>query len=238
MNTLGDVKKTVRSLVGDDEGSWTGDSYLVPKINLAYRTAVLKLKTMTGQALEHLVEIPNFAWPDGNDGTQGLTSLAPFQQPGQPLEGLYQPMFVYWKPAGAQPRFYRQAVEKQTLPFSLPLTDSWFTKMYFTWMHSSLHITSINAQVDLLIDGRTNPPALVKDEDALVAHPDMQTAVEPLTLQIIGAEAGNTQYQNSGNAGYMSAIADICNLLILAKQGYTARGGRMARESRLGWFWW
>ncbi len=238
MNTLGDVKKMVRSLVGDDEGSWTGDSYLVPKINFAYQSVYLKLKTSTGQALEKLVEIPNFTSPDGNDGTQGFSSLAQFQQPGGPLEGLYQPMFVYWKPAGAQPRFYRQAIEKQTLPFSLPLTGSWFTKMYYTWESSQLLTTPINAAIDLLVDGRFSPPPLTKDEDVLVIHPDASTAVIPATLQIVGVEAGNSQFQAQGQAAAQAATDDICNLLQLARQGYSARGGRMARESKLGWFWW
>lgn len=238
MNTLGDVKKTVRSLVGDDEGSWTGDSYLVPKINFAYRTAYLKIKTATGQALEQGIEIPDFADANNNDGTKGLTSLAAFQQPGKPLEGLYQPLFLWWKPAGAQPRFYRECVEKQTLPSSLPLVGSWFTQMYFTWRSNQLLVTPINAPIDLLVDGRFNPPPLVKDEDVLVVHPDMETAVSPLTLAVIGTEAGNTGFQSQGQAAADIAIDNICNLLTLAKQGYTARAGRMAQGSRLGWFWW
>lgn len=238
MNTLGDVKKTVRSLVGDDEGSWTGDSYLVPKINFAYRTAYLKIKTATGQALEQTVQIPDFTDPNNNDGTTGLNSLAAFQQPGKPLAGLYQPMYLWWKPAGAQPRFYRQAVEKQTLPFTMPLTGSWFTAMYWTWQSNQLLVTPINAPIDILVDGRFNPPPLTKDEDVLVVHPDMETAVSPLTVAAIGMEAGNSQFQTTGQGAAEMAIDNICNLLTLAKQGYTARAGRMARESRLGWFWW
>lgn len=238
MNTLGDVKRTVRSLVGDDEGSWTGDSYLVPKINFAYRTAYLKIKTATGQALERGVEIPDYTDANNNDGNVGLTSLAPMQQPGKPLEGLYQPMFLWWKPAGAQPRFYREAIERQVVPFSLPLTQSWFQKVYFTWESFQLKLTPILAPIDIKVNGRFNPPPLVKDEDVLVAHPDMETAVSPLTLAVIGTEAGNSQFQQQGQAGADIAIDNICNLLTLAKQGYTQRGGRMARESRLGWFWW
>lgn len=238
MNTLFDVKKRVRSLIGDDEGSWTGDSYLVPKINFAYQTAYLKLKTATGQSLEHRAEILNYINPGGNDGTSGITSLADFQQPGQPLEGLYQPMLVWWKPALAQPRFYRECIERETMPFSLPLTQTWFTKMYFTWQAFQLLMTPINAAIDILVDGRFTPPPLVKDEDVLVAHPDMSTAVIPLTVAIVGLEAGNSQFQNTGQAAADIAIDNICNLLMLAKQGYTQRGGRMARESKLGWFWW
>lgn len=238
MNTLGDVKRTVRSLVGDDEGSWTNDSYLVPKINFAYRQAYLKIKTATGQALEQLAAIPNFTDANNNSGTTGLTSLEAFQQPGKPLSGLYQPMYLWWKPAGAAPRFYREAIEKQTLPFSLPLTGSWYERMYFTWEHNALLVTPLNLPIDILVDGRFNPPPLVKDEDVLVVHPDAETAVSGATLGIIGVEAGNNGFQTTGAAMADEAIDNICNLLTLAKQGYTQRGGRMARESRLGWFWW
>jgi hypothetical protein len=238
VNTLGDVKKTVRSLIGDDEGSWTNDGYLVPKINFAYRTAYLKIKTATGQALEQLVQIPDFTDANGNDGTTGITSLAAFQQPGKPLCGLYQPMFVYWKPAGAAPRFYREAVEKQTLPFTQSLAGSWYERMYWTWQHNTLQVTPLNLPIDILVDGRFNPPPLVKDEDVLVVHPDMETAVSGATLGIVGVEAGNSGFQQTGEQLADQAIDNICNLLTLAKQGYTQRGGRMARPSHLGWFWW
>ena len=55
MNTLFDVKKTVRSLVGDDAGEWTNDGYLVPKIQFAYRTQTLYIKRSTGSNLEQMV---------------------------------------------------------------------------------------------------------------------------------------------------------------------------------------
>lgn len=239
MNTLYDVKKTVRSLVGDDEGSWTGDGYLIPKINFAYRTAIRQIETATGQTLERNVEIPAYIDPNGNQGTQGLTSLYPQQQPGKPLFGLYQPMEIYWKPAGSQPRFYRQAVEKETLPFALPFAGNWWSPMYWTWQNQQLQTTPLNVIMDILVLGRFQPPDLEKDEDVLAAHPSMESLVTPMTLGLIGIEAGNPNFQSSGKMMADMAMNDICNLLTLAKQGYTARGGRMARShGGLGWYWW
>src|SRR6266704_1629989 len=121
MNTLYDVKQTVRSLVGDDSSEWTKDGYLVPKINFAYRIQTLYNKRATGANLEQLVEIPNATDPAGNPTTQGLTSLAPFQQPGKPLYGMYEPLYMWWKPAGQPECYYREAFEKKTLPFTNPV---------------------------------------------------------------------------------------------------------------------
>lgn len=245
MNTLFDVKKTVRSLVGDDDGSWTTDSYLLPKINLAYRTQTTYIKKATGQNLERMVEIPAATDANGNPTTQGLTSLANLQQPGKLLEGLYQPLFLWWKLAGQPESCYRQLIEKKTLPLTTPQTNAtlpapWpLTQMYFTWRRNQLFVTPLNQPVDLLVDGRFNPPALVKNEDVLVVHPDMDTAVAPATVAIIGLEAGNPGYQQTGQAMAEEACDNIRDLLIMEKQGYTARAGRNARgwTQRRGWFW-
>lgn len=244
MNTLLDVKRTVRSLIGDDEGSWTNDSYLVPKINFAYRTEYLKLKTQSGQSLEQMVEIPDFTDANGNDGLKGLTSLAQFQQPGEPLVGLYQPMYLWWKPAGQPPSSYKLAVEKQTMPIpnggsSNNVAPPSFvgSGMYWTWRSSQIFVSPINRLIDLLIDGRFGPPPLVKDEDVLVVHPDMETLVSPSTLAMVGVESGNTGWQTAGATMVEDARDNICNLLQLAKQGYTARAGHMGRFHRRGWFW-
>lgn len=239
MNTLYDVKKTVRSLVGDDEGSWTGDSYLVPKINFAYRTAILAIEQATGQSLERGVDIPAYYDQNGNQGTQGLTSLYPLQQPGQPLAGLQMPMEVWWKPSGSDPRFYREAVLKQTLPFALPFTGNWFSPMYWTWQNQQLQLTPINVILDFLVLGRFQPLDLVKDNDVLAAHPSMETLVTPTTLALIGVEAGNPNFQSVGQQMAEIAMNNLCNLLTMAKQGYTARGGRMSKSrGGLGWYWW
>lgn len=237
MNTLFDVKQTVRSLVGDDAKEWTTDSYLNPKIQFAYRTQTLYIKRASGSNLEQLVEIPAALDANNNPTTAGLTSLAQFQQPGQPLEGLYEPLYMWWKPAGAPEYQYREAFEKKTLPFVYPVS-SMMTAMYFTWRANQLFVTPVNAPVDLLIDGRFNPPALVKDEQVLVVDPDMEVPLTSATLGLVGIEAGNTGYTQAAVDMVESQADDIVAKLIRGKQGYTARAGSAARRARgLGWFW-
>ena len=237
MNTLFDVKATVRSLVGDDVGEWTNDGYLVPKINLAYRTQYLYIKRGCGSSLEKIVEIPNAPDVNNNDANTGLTSLAAQQQPGKLLSGLYEPLYMWWKPAGTPDSYYNEVFEKKTLPFSLPVSCNPSAAMYFTWRGNQLFITPINAPIDILVDGRFNPPPLVKDQDVLVADIDMETTVSPATLAIVGVECGNPNYQSTGQAMAESAADDIVAKIIRGKQGYTARAGSNSRRNRRGWFW-
>ena len=238
MNTLFDVKKTVRSIVGDDEGSWTNDGYLVPKINYAYRAQTLYIKRGTGSNLEKLVEIPNATDGNGNPTNQGLTSLAPQQQPGKLLDGLDEPLYLWWKPAGQPDNFYREAIEKKTLPFALPQLSSFQTRMYFTWRANQLFVTPVNCAIDILVDGRFNPPPLTKDQDPLVVDPEMEVCVTPATMALIGIESGNPSYTNMGTEAE-AAADDFVAKIVRGKQGYTARAGSNSRRARgLGWHWW
>lgn len=239
MNTLFDVKQTVRSIVGDDSQQWTKDSYLVPKINYVYRTQTLYIKRSTGCNLEQLVEIPAALDAGGLPNNAGLVGLAPYQQPGQPLAGLYEPLYLWWKPAGAPEWQYREAFERKTLPFVNPLS-SMATAMYFTWRGNKLWVTPINMSIDLLIDGRFNPPPLTKDQDVLVVDHDMEVAVTAGTLGIVGIESGNPGYQESALVMVESAADDIVAKLVRQKQGYTARAGSAStcrRNNGIGWNW-
>lgn len=237
MNTLFDVKKTVRSLVGDDNAEWTTDGYLLPKINFAYRTQTLYIKRATGANLEQLVEIPNALDPATNPTNQGLTSLAVFEQPGGPLEGLFSPLYMWWKPANAPDYQYREAFAKKTLPFVYPVS-SMATAMYFTWRGNQLFVTPVNMPVDILVDGSFNPPPLTKDEQMLVVDPDMEVPLTSATLGLVGIEAGNTGYTQAAVDMVESQADDIVAKIMREKQEYTARAGSNARRNRgCGWFW-
>lgn len=246
MNTYFDVKQTVRSLIGDDDpNGWLNESYLGPKVNYAYRRQTLYIKRSTGSNLEKMVEIPAALDDAGNPTTQGLTSLALYQQPGKFLDGLYEPLYLWWKPAGAPKRAYREMREPKTIipgnsnpAGSQPVTSTyWGGNMAFTWRGNQLFVTPINAPIDFLVDGRFNPPALVKDQDVLVVDPDMEVAVTMGTIPLIGLE--------SGNAGWSAAVAeceaaadDIVAKIVRGKQGFTARAGSNSRRARgCGWFW-
>jgi hypothetical protein len=247
LNTLGDVKATVRSIIGDDDSNgWLSDDYLVPKINFAYRFYYLYIKNATGANLERMVEIPAATDVNGNPITQGLTTLAKFQQPGNLLDGLYEPLFLFWKLAGSPEYCYRQMVEKKTiLPgqsvaggSSQPV-NFWGTNAFgWTWRGNQIFLSPISSfAVDFLVDGRFNPPALVKDTDQLVVDPDMEICVTPATLAIIGTESGNASYTAAGAQAELAAD-NIVAKLIRQKQGFTARAGSNNRRQRgCGWFW-
>lgn len=246
MNTLFDVKETVRSIVGDDDpNGWLRNSYLVPKINYVYRRQYLYIKRSTGSNLEQMVEIPNALDPNGNPINQGQTSLAAFQQKGKPLAGMYQVLGVWWKPAGAQERFYREARERKTVLPGLAVPGTYSGSGFFgggmewTWRSNQLYVTPMNNAIDILVDGRFNPPPLVKDEDVLVVHPDMQVAVETGVIPIIGIEAGNPNYEALGDQAEACAD-DIVAQLVRDKQGVTYRAGTNSRRGgcgAMGWRW-
>ena len=239
MNTLFDVKQSVLSLMGEENSGTANDSYLVPKINFAYKTQTLYIKRATGTALEQIVEIPNALDANGNNSNQGLNSLAQFQQKGQPLCGLYEPLFMWWKPAGAPERAYVECYEKKTLPFSTPLIYSPTQQMYFTWRTNTIFVTPISAPIDLLIDGRFNPPPLVKNEDYLVIDTDAEVPVTTGTIALIGAfDRGNAALEQSALTLCEAAADDIVAKIIRQKQGYTARAGSNAwRKQHRGWSW-
>ena len=100
-------------------------------------------------------------------------------------------------------------------------------------------MTAINAPIDLLIDGRFNPPALVKDEQVLIVHPDMEVPLTTASLGLVGIEAGNTGYTQAAVDMVESQADDIVADLIRQKQSYTYRAGANARRNRgQGWWWW
>ena len=239
MNTLFDVKHTVRTLIGDDEHGTLTDDYLVPKINFAYRTQTLALMQATGSNLEQVVEIPDSTDVNGNDASKGLTSLAALQQPGGLLDGLVEPLYLWWKPAGAPENQYREMLEKKTLPFVDPSTTGMWSQMCFTWRGNQLFVTPLNLPVDLLVDGRFAAHALTKNEDTMAIHPLMETTVTPASLALCGIEMGNVGFQQAGAQAAKDAADNLCNLIMMSKQGYTARAGSMSwRRAQRGYFWW
>ena len=247
MNTLLDVKATVRSLIGDDDpNGWLKDSYLLPKINYIYRRQTLYIKRSTGMNLENMVEILNAFDPRNNPTSQGLTSLAVYQQKGGPLAGMYEPLEVWWKPAGSSARFYREARPRKTILPGVAVpgayTGSGFfgSGMEFTWRGNQLFVTPLNNQIDILVDGRFNPPPLLKDQDVLVVDPDMQVALETGTITAIGVEAGNPSWTGVMEEAE-ACCDDIVAKLVRQKQDVTARAGtnssRRGRGWGCGWGW-
>lgn len=232
MNTLFDVKKTVQSLAGDNENGTLTDDYLVPKINFAYRTQVLYIMQAAGANLELEVEIPNAKDANGNDTNKGLTSLGVYQQPGKYLDGLIEPLFVWWKPAGAADNLYKLCIDKKTLPFTLAQQVGAWGAVYTTWRGNELFVTPTNLAVDFMVDGRFNAHTLVKNEDKLAAHPMMETTVTPATMALMAWDGWNFPGVVSPGQAAKDAADNICNLIMMGKQGYTARAGSMGCRQR------
>lgn len=234
MNTLFDVKETIRSLAGDNENGTLTDDYLVPKINFAYRTQTLGIMQATGANLELEVEIPNAIDKNGNNTSQGLTTLGAYQQPGGPLDGLIEPLFLWWKPAGSSINMYngREYSEKKTPPFVNSQTVGALTRLYFTWRGNELFITPTNLAIDIMVDGRFNAHTLVKNEDKLAAHPMMETTVTPATMAAMQWDGFSFPGDVSPGVAAKNALDNICNLVMMGKQGYTARAGSMGCRQR------
>lgn len=225
--------------MGEENSGTANDAYLVPKINFVYRAQTLYIKRSTGTNLERVVEVPNALDANNNSTNQGLGSLAAQQQPGKLLAGLYEPLLLWWKPANAPERAYVPCFERKTLAFSTPQTYSPGQQMQWTWRENQLYVTPVSAPIDLLIDGRFNPPPLLKDADVLVVDPDMETPVTVGTIGVIGAfDRGNGAMASAATEISDGSLDDIVAKLVRQKQGYTARAGSNAwRRQQRGWFW-
>lgn len=232
MNTLGDVVTECQGLLGDPDGEWVTRGYILPFINTAYRLAYLFLKNATGRNLEGLQEVL--------DLPQGTTTLYPQQAPGQPLSGLTDPLQVWWKPAGMPANCYRPMSPKETLPFVGPpgLQPGLLgVGMWFTWRGNQLTITPISQAIDVMVDGRFNPPPLVDDKQILVVSPDLQTPLAMSAVALTGVERANPAVLAGYSAEAEAALDNIAADLLRQKQLFPKRLGRMAPQSGGEWGW-
>lgn len=232
MNTLGDVRLEVRSLLGDPDGDWVTDGYVTPIINTTYRLQTLAIKNATGKNLENIVIVQNVE--------AGTTSLYPQQAKGQPLEGLYNPLFVSVKVAGAPPNYFWPAkycggLPRVAPPGPVPSLNG--IDVWWTFIGNKLLITPVNGAIDIEVHGRYNPPALAKPEDILVVSPDMESVTATGSAAVAGVERTNPQmlegYAQMALAGLDNIIADLTR----QKQGALVRPARMDRNSA-GWYGW
>lgn len=233
MNTLQDVKAKVRALLGDPDGDWVTDAYILPLINVTYNLQYLYLKNATGKNLERTVLCL---------GVQpGTNSLYPLQAGGEPLAGLYTPLEVWTKPAGAPANYFTEALEREDLPHvALPGVQpvQFGPRAYWRWQGNQLQLTPIAIALDIEVTGRFNPPPLAKDQDVLIVSPDMEAVTAAGTAAVGGVERSNPAilegYAQMAEAG----LDDIAAELIRQKQGTLVRTGRMSRSTGYyGWAW-
>ncbi len=234
MNTLGDVKGKLRALLGDPDGDWLTDGYITPIINMTYGAQFLYIKSGCSQNLEKVALIPNLP--------AGTTSLLASQTQDEPLDGLYAPLQVWIKPAGAPINYFRMCTGPRQLPHipppGAPLAGLGVSAMW-DWMGNQLLITPVAVAIDVEVRGRFNPPALTQDDQILVVDPSMWVATSFGAAAVCGVERSNPAilqgYAMAGDAACDNIIAE----LVRQSQGNPARTGRMDRNMAgfYGWRW-
>lgn len=238
-NTLGDVVSRCQSLLAGNTSSvgLYNRPYLLPFINQAYEDIDLCLRNGSGKNLEAVIEVLNIP--------AGTSSLIAFQQFGdytqdppiqnEPLAGLFDPIRMWVKSAGALPAFYTPARLRETLPHVNPPgipPANYAVVVTWAWIGNVLSITPVAGPIDIQLYGRFNPPPLVKDTDNLVLYPRLTAALTYAASALTGVERSNPQvllgYATRGEAMVDNILADI----IRQQQGNPRRLAKMAGQ---GW---
>lgn len=219
MNTLLDVKQRVRALIGDPDGDFATDAYLLPLINQAYEAAILYLENSCSPVIEKLVDLP--AVP------AGTTSFAQYQTDGQPLVGLETPLRIEWKLTGQPEDDYWFAIQKQILPNVSPANYIPIMGVYWEWRAGAIYVTPLQFEADFRIRGDFSPGPLVKDTDRLGIHPRMATGLAFATAALIGGERANPGYIQNWGSQAIIVFDDIGAILSRQQQGTSIRIGRM-----------
>lgn len=244
-NTLGETWQRVRSLAQGNSslyGLWQRP-YLVPFINQAYEEMTSQIKTATSKTLEAVINVLNI--PPGTQSLgpwQAYDFLDPSQQNPQPtdgpLAGLYDPIRLWVKPAGALPQYFVPVRGPKDFlpnvnPPGLPV-GTYGVILEWAWIGNVLLITPASAPIDIQVYGRCNPPRLVDDTDKLVIAKNMTHALAAATLAWSGIERSNTTIfqgaENRAIAGVDNIVADLTR----QTQGNQRRPARMGRGGE-GW---
>jgi hypothetical protein len=235
-NTLGEVVFRCQSLLAGNTSSvgLYNRGYLVPFINQAYEDMDVAIRNGSSKNLEAVIEVLNVP--------AGTSSLLSFQQYGDytadppvqngPLAGLFDPIRLWVKTAGALPQFYTEARgPRETLPHVAPPgipPANYAVIVTWAWIGQVLSITPVAGNIDIQVYGRFNPPPLVKDSDKLVLYPRMTAALAYAASALTGVERSNTTilqgYAVRGEAMTDNIIAD----LIRQTQGNPRRLAKMA----------
>jgi len=231
MDTVLDVKETVRSLVGDVDGDFVTDAYIMPLMNQAYTLQLNKLQNACSPFVTQLVVVP--------DLPQGTATLQTYQTKGKPLYGLFNPLDMEIKPQGQPETAYRPTRRFDKLPNTSAASPAQPNLLYWGgigWEYRAyvLFVTALPYPADIRVRGDFRPPKLVNDADILTLHPLMGASLSFATAALIGAERGNQGYiQNYGEQA-SETLDDILAELVRSQQGTTSRVARMSRSRRRG----
>ena len=237
--TLGNVIGRVRSLVGDPDGDFTTEAYLLPLIAQVYDQQINTLEQTSAPILVRVVTLS--AVPAGtrdllayqaaqmDDGT-GTGSTIP-----GPLAGIELVFSVEFKQAGTPESNYQPATGRRVLPDvpyaggtpSLGLNLS----MAYEWRDFGLYVTPLSFAADLRIRGEVDPGTLLRGSD-LVLVPRMVAALAYGTAALIGIDRNNATWKEDYGSLAASSLDDVANQLVRSGQGDTCRLGRITGRRR------
>lgn len=233
MYTLLDVKKRARSLIGDPDGDFCTDSYILPLINQAYDDSLNYLLQTCSPFVTQLVVCPDVA--------EGTSTLQPLQAgsgygnpPGGPgpLYALVNPLKIEFKQAGFPEASYRFAERYDILPNLAPDNAPPTRGLAWEWRSYILYLTPLPFPADLRVRGEFRPSELIKDTDPINLHPLMCAALSYATGALIGVERANQNYIQNYGPRAIAALDDIAAELVRTTQSTTSRVGRMNRGAR------
>lgn len=235
MNQLLDVKRDARTLVGDPDGDWADDEYILPFINIAYTRAINYLMNTCAPFITRKVAVP--AVP------AGTTDWTPFQvapatgeiaagQTGAPLLGLINPLEIWWKVQFQPENNYCLAKEEKDLPFITPSNYIVGQRVYWEWIGNKINTTPLSFIADFLVKGEFLPPALKEDTDYLELDPAMAPALGFATAALIGGSRVAQSYIVTWQGEAEKSFDDISARLTRKEQGTSQRVGRMGGRRR------
>jgi hypothetical protein len=229
--------------MGDKTGYLISRAFAVPFINQAYEDIASQIKNASGKNLEAVIEVLNI--PTGTSSlfsyqTDGDPTANPVVQPG-PLAGLFDPLRMWVKTAGALPQFYTPAKgPRDTLPHTQPpgiVPGNFAVNITFAWIGNQLSITPVAGPIDIQVYGRFNAPPLVKDTDKLVLYGSMTAMLAYASCALFGVERTNPAilqgYVERATGMIDNAVADI----IRQSQRNPRRFAKVGGSGGTAWGW-
>jgi hypothetical protein len=263
MRTVGDAIQKIQALLGDPRGQWVKQGYVMPILDITYASILLNIKNASAKNLYGIVTLLNvpagttslYPWqnatgkagdsPVGENAPAvglagGIGAGAPNPQPL--LAGLFDPIQIFVKPAGAAvSRYARLNGPRDTLPHTDPSfigSGAIGPRMCFSFVGNQLRITPVNAALDIEVTGRFNAPPLASPDQLLTGAEDIWIPTVFKTAALCGVERSNPQIL-AGYAAESTASQDnLIAQLMRTEQGNPARFQKMSREGGMAaWFW-
>lgn len=236
MNTLLDVKKRVRALVGDPDGRGIAtDATIVQRLATIYDDAINYLANYSSPNIEKQVGV--YSVPAGTTDFSAFQTEQPpalvSAQAGAPLAGLLNPIKLEWKQAGLpDPNYVEARFCQDTLPHIVPGNYINGYRPSWTWRAWIMYVTPLGYPADFLVTGEFRPPPLLKDTDVVAVHPMLVSHLAYAVAAAIGASRGNQTYTENYGARAIQTMDDVVGWLVRKEQGAVTRVGRMKGSRR------